>query len=117
MSRLKIKNGVIMQGLQVAMQPVLIEAAQLWDEEGEQLVVTSALDGEHSPGSLHYYGYALDFRTRYFDDRVAVRAARMLQERLNSTSLLGDVDTHGLYTVIFERTHIHVQYNGVTHVY
>ena len=95
---MKIKEGVIMAGLQLEMRPVLKAADRLWKQYGEELVVTSALDGTHSAGSLHYYGLALDFRTRYFPDGVAFEASEVLQDALGPD-----------FRVIYEGTHIHVQ--------
>lgn len=89
-----------MQGLQSPMRTVLKIADSLWKNEGKELVITSALDGTHSAGSYHYYGYALDIRTRYFTKEVAQNLAEELQ------ILLGKP-----YTVIFEGNHIHVQFN------
>ena len=61
-----IKDGVILQGLDIKMRPALIAADKIWRDYGQELVVTGGLDGTHSAGSLHYYGLALDLRTRYF---------------------------------------------------
>jgi hypothetical protein len=99
---LGIKQGVIMQGLRPEMRPVLIQASSLWFLNGQKLVITSALEGEHSPGSLHYYGYALDFRTRYFDEKTKLRIANELQLELGSK-----------YEVHLETNHIHVEYSQI----
>jgi len=98
---MKIKDGVIMAGLKLPMRKVLKEADKLWKENGEELVVTSALDGTHSAGSYHYFGYALDFRTRYFLSGKAKIIAGKLQQKLGNK-----------YFVIFEGNHIHVQFNA-----
>lgn len=98
---MKIKFGVRMAGLQLPMRKVLKEAEKLWKEHGKELVVTAALDGTHSAGSYHYYGYALDFRTRYFSKQ----KARLIAEKLKK--ILGQK-----YTVVFEGNHIHVQFNA-----
>jgi len=98
---MKIKSGVIMQGLKLPMRKVLKEADKLWKENGKELVVTSALDGTHSAGSYHYFGYALDFRTRYFLAGRSKIIAGKLQQKLGNK-----------YFVIFEGNHIHVQFNA-----
>lgn len=98
---MKIKKGVIMAGLQLPMQQVLIHANYLWKVAGKELVVTSALDGTHSAGSYHYYGYALDFRTYYFTRAKALELVQELKKLLPSQ-----------YTVIWHKTHIHVQFNA-----
>ena len=82
------------------MQPVLKHAERVWNNYGQELVITSALDGEHSAGSLHYYGKAVDLRSNYFDvaDKMSVVA-----------DLRGIL---GCYCdVIVHSTHIHVEYD------
>lgn len=98
MFKLILKPGVQLAGLQLPMRKVLINAAKLWAENGQTLVVTSGLDGTHSPGSLHYYGYALDFRSRYFSAKTVVKLCDQLRSALGTD-----------YLVLDEKTHIHVQ--------
>lgn len=81
---MKIKHGVWMPGLHEKMRLVLIKSDAIWNAHGEELVITSALDGTHSPGSLHPFGRALDLRTSYFSDIVAVACARTLRVSLGS---------------------------------
>lgn len=99
---MKIKEGVIIQGLAIEMRSVLINAEKIWREFDAELVVTSALDGLHSAGSLHYYGYALDFRTRDFSPDVRLKVADRLRQALGRN-----------YRVLVEVTHIHVEYSAV----
>jgi hypothetical protein len=95
---MKIKPGVILAGLQLPMRLVLMEANRIWSELGQELAITSGLDGTHSPGSMHYYGYALDMRTRYFAD-----GGREACSRLRSA-------LPAAYFVQLESNHIHVSY-------
>lgn len=97
---MKIKEGVIMAGLQKEMRPALIAAESIWKGLGQELVVTAALDGTHSAGSLHYYGLALDFRTRYFDQYEERTAANRLADSLGDDF---DVITHD--------SHIHCEHD------
>lgn len=101
---MKIKPGVIMPN-QMEMRIVHIVAEGIWNNHGQELVVTSGMEGEHSAGSLHYYGYAVDYRTRYFTPAEKRSVASALQSRLNA------VAGFGKYYVLPERTHIHVHYN------
>ena len=87
-------------GLDIKMRPVLIAAEKVWNELGQRLVVTSARDGYHSAGSLHYYGYAVDLRSRYFTSEEKVEACDRLRDLLGSD-----------YDVVNELTHIHVEYD------
>jgi len=97
---MKIKKGVIIPGLKIRMRTVLIHAERIWEKHGQELVVTAGLDGVHSAGSLHYYGLALDFRTRYFDKTVATSVANELRRILGAD-----------YQVVKHKSHIHVEYD------
>lgn len=96
-------DSVNVWGLQLEMQPVLREAAALWKQHGQTLVITSARDGMHSAGSLHYYGYAVDLRTRYFSDAIKAKVVDLLRGRLAQHSDHYDVVPHS--------THLHVEYD------
>ncbi len=98
---MKIKDGVVMAGLKIEIRPVLIAANQIWKEHGQKLVITAALDGTHSAGSLHYYGYAVDLRTRYFSGlRESKLVAQELRDKLSND-----------YDVVVHSSHIHVEYD------
>ncbi len=97
---MKIKDGVNIRGINIKMRKVLIQADRIWRELGEELVVTAGLDGDHSKWSFHYYGMAVDLRTRYFSDSQIFEAA----EKLSNVLGLG-------YQVIIHKTHIHVEYD------
>ena len=97
---MKIKEGVNLAGIQIEMRPVLIAAEKLWKDNGQELVITAALDGMHSAGSLHYYGYAVDLRTRYFEQSVVHEIAAKLRDTLGED-----------YDVIAHQTHMHVEYD------
>lgn len=97
---MKIKEGVSLIGLKIIMRKVLITADHIWQKYGQELVVTSGTDGEHSAGSLHYYGYALDFRTRYFTEEEVKKVSVELRKLLGSD-----------YHVVEHSTHIHVEYD------
>lgn len=101
-----IKEGASIAGLQVEMRPVMQHAERIWKELGHECVITSGTETAdesgklyHSAGSLHYFGYALDFRTHYFIDGGA-KAADELQKALGHN-----------YDVVQERLHIHVEYD------
>ena len=103
---MKIKEGVSLQGLKLVMRPVLQIAERIWRNNGQELVVTSGTDSTHSAGSLHYYGYALDFRTRYFDP---VGEVHKVFKELSDDLRKVNKD----YCVVIHPTHIHVEYRGV----
>lgn len=97
---MQLKKGVILAGLDIRMRPALVAAEAIWAAEGQELVVTAGLEGTHSAGSLHYYGLALDFRTRYFDEETKLSVLDRLKTELGSS-----------FDVILHSTHIHVEYD------
>lgn len=98
---MKVKDvSVNIWGLEVCMQPVLKYADKIWGKYGQELVVTSARDGIHSAGSLHYYGRAVDLRTRYFSEDTLNEVVEELR------SVLGED-----YDLIVHSTHLHVEYD------
>ena len=103
---MKNKPGVIAWPLHPAMRKVRIEAGRIWQEFGKECVCTSGLEGDHGDGSLHPYGCALDFRTRYFKKGVAKTVAAKLKERLGPD-----------YYVKCEKDHIHVGYNKILEIW
>jgi hypothetical protein len=99
---IKLKEGVTMQGLKPVMRPVLIVVKQLMDNYEVYTMVTSATDGEHSAGSLHYYGYALDFRTRHLEPN----------QRASLLAQLNAIFEDNHYKCILHDTHLHIEYTG-----
>ncbi len=94
---MKIKSGVIMPD-KLVMRIVLIGANIVWNQYKRELVITCGKDGTHSAGSLHYYGYAVDLRTRFWMKKKKRTVFELLQKRLGSD-----------YRIIWHRTHIHVE--------
>lgn len=109
MSTIQVKDdSVNIHGLKVEMQPVLKESRAIWAAHGIDHVVTSARDGFHSPGSYHYYGYAVDLRT--WDGRqqqLGDFVRRDIAAKLRAA--LAKYSAH--YDVVVHSTHIHVEYD------
>ena len=99
---MRLKKGVILTGLQLEMRQVKIAAEAIWKNNGQECVITSGLDGKHSVGSLHPFGYALDLRTNYFDKITKIKVSNELQIELGQD-----------YEVHLESTHIHVEYSKI----
>ncbi len=97
---MKIKDGATIAGLDIRMRPALIAADKIWKDLGQELVITSGLDSTHSAGSLHYYGRALDFRTRYFCENDRHLAAVKLRKEAGEQ-----------YDVVEHSTHIHIEFD------
>ena len=97
---MKIKDGVHIPGLKIQMRPVLSIADKIWSNLGQELAITSALDGTHSAVSLHYYGFALDLRSRYFTPDQKKQTVLLLSKALGPD-----------YDVISHTSHIHIEYD------
>jgi hypothetical protein len=99
---MKIKENVQMIGIQMSMQYPMKAAAKIWEDNGQELVITRGTEHAEnsSPGSYHYFGHAIDFRTSYFDDVTKQRVYETLSEQLGAQ-----------YRVLLKPTHIHVQIN------
>jgi hypothetical protein len=73
-----------------------------------QMMITSARDGQHAPGSLHTAGKAIDVRTK---DKTELANMTFL-------TVLGWMSSHTPITVFDERNlpgegHIHIEWHGV----
>lgn len=98
---MKLKDSTVnIYGLHPAMQIANAEAAVLWDSLGQKLVITSANDARHGPGTLHDNSRACDYRTRYFKPEDLPSIAKALHRLLGAD-----------YDVVIESTHIHVEYD------
>lgn len=106
---MRLKKGVevVHQDTGLSIQPeavmAVIVADVIWKLFNQELVVTSVLEGKHKVDSLHYTGNAVDFRTRYFTDEEKSLVYALLKK------VLLNIDSD--YDVIFEETHIHVEYD------
>lgn len=103
-----LKEGVSLAGLHPVMRAVLRAAEGLWKAHGrrEGVTVTEALGGVHSAESWHYYGLALDFRTRYFDFQEAEQITRELRDALPQYDVVHHTKQAGPKTVT---SHIHIE--------
>ena len=97
---MKIKEGASLAGLQKEMRPALIIAAEVYGKFKQELYVTSGTDGSHSPGSLHYYGFALDLRHKFWVKAERLAVYLTLKQKLPFP-----------FDVVLEKTHIHVEYD------
>ena len=98
---MKIKDGVQVGGLQPEMILALIIVEPILLDYGQELVITSATDSQHSSKSRHYIGYGLYLRSRDVPE-----ADRDLV--VNEMS----ADMGSEYYVAFETHHFHIQFDG-----
>jgi len=97
---IKAKEGVTFFGV----RPEMVMAARIIESAyahfGYDTVVTSCTDGQHSYGSLHYQGAAMDFRTRHVDSRSELEEiTTKVRQALGSE-----------FDVVLEDTHLHVEF-------
>lgn len=102
---MRIKAGVNIAGLKIEMRAALKAAESSWKARGrkEGVTVTCGLNGVHSAGSYHYYGYAVDLRTWYFSKIAQIDIARGLRAKLNIIS--------PFYDVVVEFNHMHIEFD------
>ena len=94
-----IKEGVSLENVQWQMFKAAIIAEAIYKKYGAECVITSANDGKHKDGSLHYEGKALDLRTWNLH-------GREMQVHAELQKALGDE-----YDVVLESDHIHVEHD------
>ncbi len=94
-----IKKGVKIAGLRPEMLVAIIVIDYIYLRFNRELVITSALDGVHSVGSLHYVGLAIDTRTRFFSALQAKQVVVMIRRNLGIE-----------FDVVLEKTHIHIEF-------
>lgn len=100
---IQYKPGVNKVGLSVLLVEALHSIEPIFRDYELPLVVTSANDGKHSPGSLHPHGLAVDIRSRHI---LAGHLPTVIQ-RIKGT--LRSIDKR--YQVIDEGDHIHIEYD------
>lgn len=99
---MKFKHGVAYDGLSPEMWVACGFAWAAYDRfaPGQECVITSALDGQHSPNSLHYKGLAIDLRTRTLTADEKRDIFTFLWTRLGPRG----------WDVVQEDTHIHCEW-------
>jgi len=92
-----IKAGVDISRLRPEIRKKLNTIAGIVDAIfGDEIVITSTFEGNHSPGSLHYANLAVDIRRTDKSDTVC----QVIRQELGSN-----------YDVISEHNHIHIEYD------
>lgn len=94
------KDGVRYENMAPEVVARKRDIISVFNNRGYLCIVTSARDGQHMQGSLHYEGKALDLRHRQMTEQ----SKRLICDDLRST-LGNDWD------VVLEDTHIHIEYD------
>jgi hypothetical protein len=96
----RLKPGVEVRGLKPEMALAALIVAGVYSSEGHDCTITSGRDGQHMRGSRHYWGHALDFRTRNVPNEKRPALAEAVREALG-----------GEFDVVLESTHLHVEFD------
>ena len=105
MTYIKIKPGVVLDGIQPVTLRMWADVAEVYYSFGYPCVVTSGLDGKHKSKSLHYVGKALDFRTHIIPNGKEEELRDAVAKRLGTN-----------FDVLFESEgkpweHLHAEYD------
>ncbi len=98
---MKQKSGVNLAGLDIRIRPALIACKSVLKELNKPFTITAGLDGEHSAGSLHYYGLAVDIRTRHLTSD---------EKSILYTKLTSTLDDN--FDIILHDSHLHHAHGG-----
>jgi len=92
-----IKAGVDISRLNRQIRRAMNKVSGIYENRGDELVITSTFEGNHSAGSLHYSNDAFDCR---YPKDLGVKVVDRIK-----ANLVGD------YDVVAERDHVHVEYD------
>lgn len=101
---MRIKDGVRMNG-EMAMALAAMVVQEVCREGGFDCVVTSGKE-KRRPNSLHFHGWALDFRANHIDAEKRLWFAANVRQRLGDGDAY-DVILHGNGPAM----HLHVEYD------
>lgn len=96
-SRVLVKDGVSIGGIRPELLFGMMVVNNVFEQLGEQLVITSVCEGVHGSWSYHPAGLAFDLRLPVDEDKDMVGA--VLRDALGSE-----------FDVVVESDHIHVEY-------
>lgn len=95
------KLGVKVENVSRLMFHAINLVDKIYEKYGYRTVVTSITDGKHSIGSLHYKGFAVDFRTYHIPSYEQQQAIAKEIDKI-----LGEN-----FDVVLEGNHIHIEYD------
>lgn len=103
MKYFKLKAGVTIENLKEPLKGMVVKIAlvcKIVNGEDYEMTITSANDGNHIKGSKHYSDEAIDIRTRDMEDYKKLITVSEIKRLLGKD-----------YDVVFEMTHIHIEYD------
>lgn len=100
----QLKPGTTIYGIRPEMVMCHGSVVSVYNKRGFYCMVTSGVGKKHSKRSLHYVGYALDYRTKHLSDDVKRKIVKEIQEALPCCDVV-------LEHLGEEQEHIHVEYD------
>lgn len=97
---MKLKVGVKIEGLKMEIIMILPIVNDIIRWTGEEMVITSGLEGLHMQGSLHYVGRAIDIRLPFKENNKNEWVVSVIQVALGKD-----------FDVILENDHIHIEFD------
>lgn len=94
-----IKLGVSIKYLNREIRRQLNLIDYIYRQHGEEVVIVSTREGNHSPSSLHYTDNAIDIRSP------ATRNMKSILQKLNK-----HIDAAS-FDIVNEKNHIHIEYD------
>lgn len=88
-----------MVGIRPEMAIAVLIVHGVYQNNGHDVVITSAVDGRHSRNSLHYTGAAVDIRIREISVSIVGKIVQELKEALGHQ-----------FDVVLEEDHIHIEF-------
>lgn len=101
---ISLKQGVKISGVKPEIVLCINIVASIYNTYGKDCVVTSVKDGKHKDNSLHYDGYAVDFRTKHLDNDNKILIVRLI------TEALGEEFDVILESLGLDNEHLHVEF-------
>lgn len=95
-----IKKDVDVSGLKEEIIYAVNIASDIFRNHGIEPVITSGMEGDHGPTSLHYAGLAVDMRTHSTPKEILPDVIRYIKTALGKE-----------YDVILETDHLHIEYD------
>ena len=87
--------------LQLIMRRAVLIVDSVFASHGKTVTITCTGGGDHSPGSLHPWGYAFDARTRNLTSTLKTKIYNEIKDKLKGTG----------YQIIWHSTHYHIEYD------
>ena len=109
---LQIKSGAKLIGINTQIVIALQITESLWKENWPNVpvTVTCGTDGKHGQGSRHYFGNAVDIRTRDLPHNEDEETGNNSEAAKHARQLLGQ-RLGNEFDVVLESDHIHIEWD------